>query len=269
MSAPVLRWPGSKWSIAHWIIEHIPPHIHYLEPFFGSGAVFFCKRPSRIETINDIDKNVVNLFKVIRSRPEEIAELIEMTPWARDEYYDSYEQTGDELEDARRFLVRCWQAYGAKTSHRAGWRSDVRISSNASRTKTWRNLPTRILAVADRLRDAQIENQPAAQIIKRFSSPEVLIYADPPYLLSTRSQRQYKHEMDDKDHLELLNLLDAHPGPVLLSGYDCPLYNDRLRHWVKRTKITVAEKGRYREEVLWINPVAARGLSNLRLFGEI
>lgn len=186
-------------------------------------------------------------------------------PISRDEYYASYEQTGDELEDARRFLVRCWQAYGAKTSYRAGWRCDVRINSNASRTKTWRSLPSRILAIVDRLRYAQIENQPAAQIIKRFKSPKVLIYADPPYVLSTRSQRLYKHEMDDDDHLELLDLLDAHPGPVLLSGYDCLLYSKRLKHWTKRTKIAVTERG-YREEVLWINPVAADLLSSFRLF---
>src|SRR5690554_1056987 len=108
---PVLKYPGSKWNIAKWIISFMPPHTTYLEPFFGSGAVFFQKPPSKVEMINDIDGNVVNLFRVIREHPEELAALIEMTPWARDEYYASYEKTGDSLEDARRFLVRCWQAF--------------------------------------------------------------------------------------------------------------------------------------------------------------
>jgi len=79
-----------------------------MEPFFGSGAVLFNKPPVEIEIINDIDGDVVNLFKVIREKPAELARLIEFTPWARDEYYESYHRTGDNLEDARRFLVRCW-----------------------------------------------------------------------------------------------------------------------------------------------------------------
>ena len=64
----VLKYPGSKWRIADWIIALMPPHKSYLEPFFGSGAVFFRKDPSRIETINDLDGEIVNLFRVIRER---------------------------------------------------------------------------------------------------------------------------------------------------------------------------------------------------------
>jgi hypothetical protein len=83
---PVLRWPGSKWRLSDWIIQHMPPHEVYLEPFFGSGAVFFNKMPSDTETINDLDGNVVNLFRVIREHSEELAALIDMTPWSREEY---------------------------------------------------------------------------------------------------------------------------------------------------------------------------------------
>ena len=71
--ALVLRWPGSKWTLAQWIIDQMPPHVHYLEPFFGSGAVFFCKQPSKFETINDLDSDVTNLFRVIRTRKDELA----------------------------------------------------------------------------------------------------------------------------------------------------------------------------------------------------
>ena len=85
----VLKYAGSKWSSTRWIISHFPEgyeKMTYLEPYFGSGAVFFNKNRSSIETINDIDARVVNLFKQIRERPEELARLIEFTPWARDEY---------------------------------------------------------------------------------------------------------------------------------------------------------------------------------------
>jgi DNA adenine methylase len=259
---PVLRYPGSKWNIARWIVKHFPPHSTYLEPFFGSGAVFFVKPPSHTETINDINGDVVNLFRVIRERPKGMAALIEKTPWARAEYYESYERTGEALEDARRFLVRCWMARGTKLCHRTGWRNDIQGRQGTSCAKIWNSLPVRILAVAERLKQAQIENQPAMQLIERYKHPCVLIYADPPYLLATRREKaQYAHEMTDEQHAELLDALDQHPGPVLISGYDCQLYQDRLSHWKRKTTRALAEGGRRRTETLWINPVAAATLT--------
>lgn len=187
----ILHYPGSKWSMAHWIIEHMPAHETYLEPFFGSGAVLFNKAPSPVETINDLDSQVVNLFKVIRDRTEELAEKIYWTPASREEYYASYDLTGDELEDARRFLVRCWQAIGVKTSDRTGWHSI--ISPNGSYLpKQWSVLPERVLNVAERLKEVEIENQTAKQVIERYRRSTVLIYADPPYVLETRTNRHYK-----------------------------------------------------------------------------
>ena len=141
--APVLKYPGSKWNLAQWIISHMPSHTVYLEPFFGSGAVFFNKQPSKVETINDIDGNVVNLFRVIRERPEELVALVEMTPWARDEYYASYEKTGDAMEDARRFLVRCWQAFGTRTYSKTGWRFDT--TGGINMPDKWARFPAEII----------------------------------------------------------------------------------------------------------------------------
>lgn len=253
---PVLKYPGAKWNLAKWIISYMPKHTTYLEPFFGSGAVFFNKPPSKAETINDIDGNVVNLFRVIRERPDDLAALIEMTPWARDEYYLSYEKTGDALEDARRFLVRCWQAHGTKTNNKTGWKSTVQGLEGSNGVMLWERMAERIMHVAKRLKQAQIENQPATQIIERYKYDTVLIYADPPYPLKTRNGKIYAHEMTDDDHIELLDTLDAHPGPVLISGYACDIYNNRLQHWQKVTRRALAEKGQVREEVLWLNPVA-------------
>lgn len=257
----ILRYPGSKWRLARWIAANLPKHTSYLEPFFGSGAVFFTKRPSHVETLNDLDGQVVNLFRVIRDHPLELADLVEATPWSREEYYLSYELTGTGIEDARRFLVRCWQAFGAKTSDRTGWRNDVQGRQNTSCSRVWRNLPGRILAAADRLKDAQIENRPALEVIERHRYPDVLIYADPPYVLGTRKgKRLYKHEMTDQDHRDLIEVLDRHPGPVVLSGYANPLYDDRLAGWGRKTARAAAEGGRRRQEVLWLNPVAVKQL---------
>jgi len=267
MSAPrILHYPGSKWSMAEWIIDHMPPHTTYLEPFFGSGAVFFNKAPSALETINDLDGDVVNLFKVIRDRPEELAHAVRWTPYARAEYYAAYDMDGaDDLERARRFLVRCWMARGAKTSDRTGWRHI--IDHNGPRpVRQWNELPDHILEVTDRLKGVQLEGQPATQLIDRHRRSDVLIYADPPYILSTRNKRMYRNEMKDVDHAELLELLDAHPGPVLLSGYAHPMYDERLRHWRRETREVRAEAGQARTEVLWINPVAAEAAGQQVLF---
>ena len=97
----LLKYPGSKWRVADWIISHFPEHKVYCEPFFGSGAVFFNKSSVYIETINDIDGDVVNLFRVCRERPEELARLIEMTPFARDEFQACYEKSDDPIEIGR------------------------------------------------------------------------------------------------------------------------------------------------------------------------
>lgn len=274
--APVLKYPGSKYTLADWIIEHMPRHETYLEPFFGSGAIFFNKKPCPVETINDMDHNVVNLFKVIRERPEELATLVEWTPWSRKEYQDLltsasaedyFVRTGDELEDARRLLVRMWMGHGSKTSDRTGWRHNVQAKVGNCCARVWHKLPDRIVAAAKRLKDAQIECRPALELIERYRYQKVLIYADPPYMFETRrDKRQYKHEMPDADHIDLLEVLDKHPGPVLLSGYACPLYDDRLKHWERRTAKALAEGGRERQEVLWINQVAAKEVCGLRLF---
>lgn len=257
MKAPrILHYPGSKWSMADWIISHMPEHTTYLEPFFGSGAVLFNKERAILETVNDLDGEVSNLFSVIRDNPEALARAISWTPYARAEYYRGYETEGDDLERARRFLVRCWMARGGKTSDRTGWRHIIDLNAPHP-AKDWQLLPDKIMTVTDRLRGVQIECQPAVKLIERYKRPEVLIYADPPYILSTRSKRMYKHEMKDADHEELLETLLAHPGPVLLSGYDHPLYNDRLRGWHREERKVQAEAGRSRTEVLWINPVAA------------
>jgi len=241
----------------------------YCEPYFGSGAVFFNKKRSVIETINDLDGNVVNLFKVIRDYPEELARLIEFTPWSRQEYRQSYEMTGDSLEDARRFLARMWQAIGAKSSDSTGWRHW--IASNCGWAESWvTKLPENILVTAQRLRHitghvVQIENQEAVKLIKRFKKPNVFIYADPPYILSTRSKRIYKYEMTDADHIELLELLLQHPGRVLISGYDNEIYNNFLGGWRKETRLAQCEGGRKRQEVLWMNYEPQRPIS---LFDE-
>lgn len=253
---PVLKYPGAKWRLADWIIGHMPPHTGYVEPFFGSGAVFFNKPKSPIETINDLDGSVVRFFRVAREYPEELAEALALTPWSREEFLQSdfCDQKTNDVEAARQFAVRCWQAFGARTRCKTGWRNTTGKTKNhgPDNPRIWRRLPEVIYEVADRLLDAQIDNKTAVEVIKRNNGPEVLIYADPPYVKSTRSLNgdQYRHEMTDQDHIDLLNALKAHSGMVILSGYDCELYNDMLSGWEKECVKTRAERGVERTEFL-------------------
>lgn len=258
----VIKYPGAKWSYAQWIISHFPPHKFYLEPFFGSGAVFFNKQPTYYETINDIDGLVVNFFKACRDYPDELAQAIYFTPFSRQEFEsvledragDEIKLTGDCVEDARRFLVRCSQGFGSKLAGRVGWKN-TKHSAGPSNAEVWSKLPQIIYRVANRLKNAQIENADAIQMITDYYAKDCLIYADPPYLGETRNGvRIYKHEMmSATDHERLLNALLKHSGPVILSGYENDMYNDMLRGWHKDTRTGLANSSAKRTEVLWMN----------------
>lgn len=140
------------------------------------------------------------------------------------------------------------------------------VCGQSSDTITWSKLPQILIDTAKRLKMAYIENQPAVTLIKRYAFPEVLIYADPPYPLSTRSRRMYANEMTDEDHIQLLQALKQHPGPVLLSGYVCDLYAEQLEHWTMRTIKARAEGGKKRIECLWLNPCASRAQNQMTIF---
>lgn len=256
---PILKYPGSKWRLAEWIVSLMPPHKSYLEPFFGSGAVFFNKPPSKIETINDLDGEIVNLFRVARDMTEALERAVALTPYSREEYERAWERKKagnitDPVEMARLTLVRYWMTHGSCSVNKAGWKHDRAGRDRAYAAQYWARLPAWIAGAMDRLKDAQIEHVPAVDVIRRFAHPDVLIYADPPYVLSTRKRKQYNVEMaEDTQHVELLEALLAHPGPVMLSGYDNELYNDTLTGWDKLQKKTRCEGGGARTETLWIN----------------
>lgn len=263
---PILRYPGAKHRIADWIVSHFPPHEVYVEPFVGSAAVLFAKAPAAHETISDLDGRVANLFRVLRERPGDLAATVAFTPYARAEFEASmlaWEPDLDPVEDARRFLVRVWMAHAGKIGSRAGWRQDRFGRIGVSMPRQWRNLPDRLLAVVDRLRDVHVECRPALDVLASFRDPSALVYCDPPYLFESRyerSTRYYAHEMTVADHGALLDALDAHPGPVLLSGYRSDLYDVRLAGWRRVDRATTAYRGAGRVESLWLSPAAtARG----------
>lgn len=250
-----MRYPGSKWAIANWIIGFFPEHHSYLEPFFGSGAVLFNKNRSDIETVNDLDGNVVNLFGWIKSDPERLAHEIYYTPYARQVYEDAFSaEQEDSLQRAVNFYIKLNMGQGFRTNgERTGWKNDIQGRERAYAAFDWCNLPEKIMQAAERLRGVQIENRPAVELIQRFNFSNVLIYADPPYVLGTRHGKQYKCEMDDADHNDLIDALLDHKGPVILSGYDNDLYNDRLKGWNRKETTCYTQSRAKKKEILWMN----------------
>lgn len=251
----LIKYPGSKWGLAGWIISHFPAHHSYLEPYFGSGAVLFQKPRSRIETVNDLDGDVVNLFEWIKRDPERLAYEIYYTPYARQAYEEAFAaRPEDSLGQAVNFYIRCNMGHGFRTNgEKVGWKNDVQGRERAYAARDWCEIPERIMEAAERLRGVQIECRPAAEVIRRFNSPKVLVYADPPYVLSTRHGKQYWHEMDDQGHEELIDVLLSHKGLVILSGYDNPLYRERLRGWHKEQRESRTQSLAVRTETLWMN----------------
>ena len=248
----VLKYPGAKNRLAPWICEYIPRHDVYLEPFAGSLAVLFNKPRSHIETVNDLDGNVTNFFRVVRDRGKELERAIELTPFSRIEYECAYEKCEDELEKARRFAVKCWMGFGCGNRYCNGFKTGQQKKS-PNPAKAWAELPEILHEASSRLSGVQIENLPANELIKRYDTKEVFIYADPPYLHGTRKNYLYKYEMEYEEHEELLRLLVEHPGKVLISGYDNELYNRMLPEWKKAKKRTQAEHGIARIETIWMN----------------
>lgn len=253
----MFKYPGAKWSLAPWIVSHFPDYHSYLEPFFGSGGVFFTKERSAIETVNDLDGEVVNLFEWIRRDPERLAHEIYWTPYARQIYDGAWAAQYTERDPFKRavnFYIRMMMGHGFRTTgEKVGWKNDVQGREKAYAAHYWGKVPEVIFEAAERLRGVQIENKPALELIQRFNFPNVLIYADPPYMLEARHGKQYRHEMTDRDHMELLEALKNHKGPVLLSGYDTPLYNDALQDWRREERKVYAQTATARKEVLWMN----------------
>lgn len=268
VSRPVLRWHGGKWLLAPWIIEHFPAHRVYVEPFGGAASVLMRKPRSYAEIYNDLDDEVVNLFRVLRSdRAADLAEMLRLTPFSSSEFFAAYECGGDDVERARRTVVRSFMGFGSNAIHR---RSGFRSNSNRSGTtpaRDWVNYPEALMAVVERLRGVVVLSRDAREVMEAHDGADTLHYIDPPYVADTRDAgSDYAHEMTDDQHQNLLRFVRALKGRVVISGYPHKLYDDGLHDWRRVERKALADGARERVEVLWMNfehdmPLFAEGLA--------
>lgn len=261
---PIMRFHGGKWRIASWIISHMPPHSRYIEPYGGGGSVLLRKPRAELEVYNDLDAEIVNIFRVLRDPvlAEQLRRSATLTPYARMEYELSYVPHADPVERARRTIFRAYASFGGsgQRRYRTGLRRSMGGRGNHPELD-WRGWPLGVAPLTERLTGVFIEHCDAIELIARYDHDDALFYVDPPYPHATRSavktagHYHYALEMSDEDHRRLISVLARLRGAVVLSGYACPLYDEELcRGWQREEKKARANGGAHRTEVLWIKP---------------
>lgn len=270
ITGPAIRYHGSKFRLASWIMQFFPEHKTYVEPFGGGAAVLLQKRRSYAEVYNDLDSQVVNFFRVIRNAEtrRQLIESIVMTPYARIEFDDAIEPSDNPIESARRLAVRAMMGFSSAgaTKKSTGFRIDTKRPYSTAQ-HIWRDYPESIAAAGIRLSGVLIENATAISIMAQHDAPDTLHFVDPPYLHSTRSMKGndqcYRHEMTESDHIYLLKSVILLRGPVVICGYPSALYSDTLAGWECHSTLsrTSSQRGSVmRTECVWINDACADAL---------
>lgn len=257
---PPFSYFGGKTRLAEQIAKAFPPHDHYIEPFAGSLAVLLAKPRSRMETVNDLDAELMLFWRVLREQPDELVRVCALTPHSRAEYEASKDRPADlaDLERARRVWVKLSQGRTG-TLKRTGWRHYIDPNgSSASMPAYLEAYVERMAAVAERLASVTLEARPALDLVAAYGQhADNLLYVDPPYLGSTRTGTNYRHEMHgEDDHRALADALSSCAATVVLSGYDSPLYAELYDGWhITRIDTTSGQGGARHErtEVLWCN----------------
>jgi DNA adenine methylase len=246
-----MQYFGGKWRLAPQLIALMPHHLTYVEPFGGGASVLLRKPRSRIEVYNDIEGEVVNLFRQLRDNPEDLIARLRFTPFAREEQMLTVELSDDPAEQARRTLVRSALTYrSAGSRHSLG---GFAFDSNGSpKVRSWESLHDSLVAVAARMQGVMIECSDALQVIRQHDRPDTLFFVDPPYVHSTRtSSVRYEHDLPD--HSKLLAKLTQLRGRVILTGYQCESYDEALVGWRKRIFSNHDTANNRRVEVAWLN----------------
>jgi DNA adenine methylase len=258
-----LRYHGGKTKIHEWIISHFPPHKTYVEPFGGGASVLLNKSRVTNEIYNDINSEIVNVFKILRNKNEssKLLELLSKTLYSRDEFNLSYEITDDNLEQARNTIVRSMMAFGGNVTARDKTGFIATANNNTSAPMRWIKYTHQLPIIINRLREVTIENRDALELIDIYDSSETLFYLDPPYVTSSRktTSKNYAHEMTDEDHIALANLIKTKNGKFIISGYHSKLYDELYKGWkcVEKQSMAASYRGGVpTTEVLWISPTA-------------
>jgi len=272
-------WYGSKCRLVSRILPLLPNDAAcYVEPFGGSAVVLLSRPPAPIEYYNDLDSDLVNFYRVLRDRPDDLIRALLLTPYSRGEYLHAWSRLdpslsprASQLERARRLYVRCVQAFchGVAGGKTPGWHSSGRVDRPKFSSRSNWNAMLRLPDVYERLRFVHLGNRPAARVIALYDHPDTLIYCDPPY--PGYGRESYVHAMSAADHRSLAAQLHACKARVAISGFRSSstastkstssdhlmsfLYSDWLRIDFPARQIPSSNsgKGKLGRESLWTN----------------
>ena len=250
---------GAKNGLLKDLLPLLPECSHYCEPFSGSATVLLNRKPSPIETLNDLNGEIVNFFEVLRDNAGNLVDKLLLTPYSRKEFESAWEIHPDIVERARRFFIRTQMDISkGGIKYNKSWSSAATASHSNPAKRFFNKLPG-LLEVAERLRLVQVENKPAIDVIMKYDKYDTLFYLDPPYLKQTRNAKnEYAFEMSMVEHVQLAKALNAARGMVALSGYDSPEMGILYNGWNKilfKPKIVPMSRGNglVRQECLWLN----------------
>lgn len=228
MRTPITYY-GGKQTLAARIVDLIPPHILYCEPFFGGGAVFFTKPQSEVEVINDINGEVINFYKVIKKKQLELEKEIKGTLHSRQLFKKArvvYENP--ELFDE---VKRAWAFWTLTNQGFAGMVTSWGFGKTPSKERALKKKREEfsVKAYGERLSQVQIECNDALKVIDRCDAKDTFFYIDPPYF---NSDQGHYEGYTKQDYIRLLERLRKLKGKFLLSSYP----SAELRAYAKKYK---------------------------------
>ncbi|MGV9838028.1 DNA adenine methylase [Nocardia niigatensis] len=261
--ASPIQYYGGKARLSERIAAMLPAHSCYVEACAGSLAVLLAKAPVRMEIANDLDGLLMGFWKVVRDNPVELERVCAATPHARGEHriaLDLHDPDISDLERARRVWVVLTQ--GRSGALRAtGWRHARAAADGFCGPARVRSYVERIAPVAERLRNVSLESRSAAEIVEAYGTGprarRTLIYIDPPYPGNTRARNYRIEALSEQTHIEIAAAARAADATVVVSGYACELYDQRLYpDWYRYELPAFTTQGdgpADRVEVLWSN----------------
>lgn len=257
-----LKWHGGKHYLAKRIVELMPEHIHYVEPFFGGGSVLLNKSAEGVsEVVNDVHKELTNFWRVLQDEKKfaKFARIVEAVPFSQVEWEDSHQRASSSVKEAVSFFIRCRQSRAGKFDCFATLsRNRTRRNMN-EQASSWLTAVEALPAVANRLKRVVIMCDEATKVIRTQDGKNTFFYLDPPYVHESRvTTSDYDFEMSADQHVELLETIENCEGSVILSGYPNDLYDNRLKNWrtvdiIIDNKASSAKEKPRKTERIWMN----------------
>ena len=253
--------------MARRIVELMPPHIHYVEPFAGGLAVLLAKNPVGVsEVVNDLNGALCNFWKVLREPVlfEKFYRIVQATPFSEPIWRESHDSleihpNACEVDRAVWFFVTCRQSLAGRMNGFAPLSHARTRRGMNEQASAWLTSIEGLPSVHHRLQRVAILNRPALDVLYQEDAPETLFYCAPPYLHQTRTVNDaYAHEMTEDQHRQLLQALKTIKGKVMLSGYQSELYDRAVPGWNRHffelpNNAAGGDKKRRMIEVVWCN----------------